>query len=141
MKQYWILKTEPETYGWDDLIKNPVGDIWDGIRNYQARNNLAAMKTGDIVLIYHSGKTRNIVGQGIVTEAAFPDPADKEKKGWLAIKIKAKKLLENPVSLQAIKNHPDLKENGIVKQSRLSVIELTEKEYEVIQTMAKTGST
>lgn len=132
MKQYWILKTEPETYGWKDLSEKKAGDLWDGIRNYQARNYLAEMKEGDITLIYHSGKERSVVGIAKVVKAAFPDPADNHEKGWLAIRIKAKKPLNKPVSLKQIKDHEALQECAIVKQSRLSVIPLTDSAYDVI---------
>ncbi len=135
--QYWILKTEPETYSWDDLAAKPDGDVWDGIRNYQARNALNAMRKGDKVLIYHSGNSRSIVGEAVVSGEAFPDPADKQGKGWVCVRVKAAKRLHGPVTLQQIKNNPSFSNNGLVRQSRLSVIALDKSGYEEIIKMSR----
>ncbi|WP_143961880.1 EVE domain-containing protein [Litoribacter populi] len=129
--KYWLVKTEPETYGWDDL-ESRKEDIWDGVRNYQARNFLKEMQEGDAVLVYHSGKHREVVGVAKVSKAAFSDPADKEEKGWVAVKLAAERKLDRAVSLQEIKSQAELSEMLLLKQSRLSVMGLTAGEFEYI---------
>lgn len=126
---YWILKTEPETFSMDDLIKNKV-EMWDGVRNYQARNNLREMQMNDFCLIYHSGKERGIVGLGKVVKTAYPDPtADSDQ--WVCVDIAPVKKL-NFYSLQEIKENKDLEEMGLIKQSRLSVIPISEGHFKIL---------
>lgn len=127
MKQYWMVKQEPEAYSWDDFVRDG-GTDWTGVRNFQARNNLQAMKKGDAVLFYHSVSEKAVVGMAKVAKTAFPDPtADDEK--WLSVHLVPGKPLKNPVTLAAIKAESQLKSIPLVKQSRLSVIPLSADEY------------
>jgi predicted RNA-binding protein with PUA-like domain len=125
---YWLVKSEPNSYSWDDLVANGE-DIWDGVRNYQARNFLREMKISDLVYFYHSGKDKAIVGITEVAEEAFPDPQDGE---WVAVRIKAKNKLKNPIPLSRLKSEDLLSEMLLIKQSRLSVMALTKSEFETI---------
>lgn len=129
--QYWLVKSEPNEYGWEDLQKNGE-DIWDGIRNFQARNYLKSMKLGDKVLFYHSGKTKEIVGVAEVSEEAFPDAKDKENKGWVAVKIAAGKTLKKPINLEQIKANDTLNGMPLIKQSRLSVMPIEKNQFDLI---------
>lgn len=127
---YWMVKQEPETYSWDDFVKDGQTD-WSGVRNYQARNNLRAMKAGDRVLFYHSGKDKAVVGIAEVTRAAYADPtADDEQ--WVAVDLKPVKRLKNPVPLAAIRYDKRLSELPLIRQSQLSVMPLTKDEFETI---------
>ena len=127
---YWMVKQEPETYSWDDFVKDGETD-WTGVRNYQARNNLRAMKAGDRVLFYHSGKEKAVVGTAEVTKAAYEDPtADDEQ--WVAVDLKPVKRLKNPVPLAAIRYDKRLSELPLIRQSQLSVMPLTKDEFETI---------
>src|SRR5271154_6899239 len=96
---HWLMKTEPGTFSWDDLVKDKK-TTWDGVRNFQARSNLKAMKKGDLAFIYHSGEDKSIIGMAEITKEFFPDPKDKE---WVAVEIGHKKKLKTPVSLSVIK--------------------------------------
>ncbi len=116
---YWLLKTEPETFSWDMLEKAGTS-MWDGVRNYQARNNLRKMKTGDQVLIYHSGKNPEITGLAEVIKEHYPDPTAKEGD-WSVVDIKAIRKFKRLVTLQKIKQMPSLKNMALVKNTRLSV--------------------
>lgn len=124
---YWLAKTEPKEYGWDDLSSSNDA-VWDGVRNYTARNNMQAMKVGDQVLIYHSGKNPEIVGVAEVTKEHYPDPKDDTGK-WCAIKLKALNPLKIPVSLSYIKGEPLFENSSLVKISRLSIHQLSQEEY------------
>lgn len=129
---YWMVKQEPETYSWDDFVKDGETD-WTGVRNYQARNNLRAMKAGDRVLFYHSGKDKAVVGIAEVAQAAYADPtADDEQ--WVAVDLKPVKRLKNPVPLAAIRYDKRLSELPLIRQSQLSVMPLTKDEFETIVT-------
>jgi len=128
---YWLIKSEPSEYGWEDLLNNGE-EIWDGIRNFQARNYLKEMKKGDLLLFYHSGKTKEIVGIAEVTQEAFPDPGDSEQKGWVSVKIKAKNSLKNPFTLEKIKNDGQLTNLPLLKQSRLSVMPVDKFQFDHI---------
>ena len=125
---YWLLKSEPSTYSWDDLVKDKT-TCWDGVRNFQARNHLKSMKKGDIALIYHSMSDKSIIGMAKVTKEHYPDPADKD---WVAIDITAGKKLKNPVSLAQIKSEKRLSDMVLVRSSRLSVQPVTPKEFDLI---------
>jgi len=125
---YWLVKQEPEAYSFDDLIKDGKTD-WTGVRNYQARNNLRAMKTGDKVLFYHSVSEKSVVGLAEVSRAEFPDPTDEK---WIAVEISAVEKLAKPVSLEQIKTEKSLENIPLIKHSRLSVQPLTKKEFETI---------
>lgn len=135
MARYWLMKSEPDVYGWDDLVKQGEG-TWDGVRNYRARNNLATMAVGDKAFFYHSNIGKEIVGVVTVTRASFPDPTDPTGK-WVAVKVKPGKKLPRPVTLAEIKAEPRLADCEIVRQSRLSVCEFTREEWDVVLEMAK----
>lgn len=128
---YWLVKSEPESYSWDDL-QSRGEDIWDGIRNYQARNYLKEMRVGDQVLFYHSGKAKEIVGVAKVSMEAFPDPNDKEQKDWMAVKLVPYKSLPKPINLEQIKSDDLLSGILLLKQSRLSVMPLEKAQFEHI---------
>ncbi|PZV85257.1 putative RNA-binding protein with PUA-like domain [Algoriphagus aquaeductus] len=130
---YWMVKTEPSSYSWEDLLSKKE-EIWDGVRNYQARNFLKEMKLGDPVLVYHSGKDRAVVGLAEVSEEAFPDPKDAD---WVAVRLKAKSSLPKSVSLQAIKEEDRLSEMLMLRQSRLSVMSVTQAEFELLMRLSK----
>ena len=129
-KNYWLLKSEPSTWSWQDQVKSKI-DIWDGVRNYQARNNLMKMKKGDQCFFYHSVNEKSIVGIVEVHKEHYPDPTDKSKK-FVAIDVKAVKKLKFPVTLDRIKKNKKLKEMPLIRQSRLSVMPLTIQEFNEI---------
>ena len=116
---HWLVKQEPEAYSWDDFVRDG-GTDWDGVRNYQARNNLRAMKRGDRALFYHSVVPREVVGIARVEKTAFPDPTATEGD-WSAVHLKPVKALKKPVSLDRIKKEEDLSALVLLKNSRLSV--------------------
>tara|TARA_Y100001935_G_scaffold77545_1_gene64777 strand:+ start:768 stop:1187 length:420 start_codon:yes stop_codon:yes gene_type:complete len=129
---YWLLKSEPDVWSIDNQRK--IGDkgvLWDGVRNYQAANNLKKMRIGDLCFFYHSNIGKEIVGIVQVIKEAIIDPTDKKKK-FVAIKVKHKKTFKKPVSLAVIKEHPHLKELSLVKQSRLSVMPVDTKSWKII---------
>lgn len=131
---HWILKTEPSAYSYEDLERD--GKIhWDGVRNFQARNNLKAMKKGDIVLIYHSVGPKELVGTAMVIKEAYPDPKDDEDR-WVNVDIKLGERLKRPVTLAALKEHPKLKNISLVKQSRLSVCPIDKSDWMLILDLA-----
>jgi predicted RNA-binding protein with PUA-like domain len=119
---HWLVKQEPTTYPFAQLVKDKKV-TWDGVRNYQARNNLQAMKKGDAVLYYHSNVDQAVVGICEVTRAAFPDPTTDDER-WVAVELRPVKALKQPVTLQQIKDDPALREIPLVRQSRLSVMPL-----------------
>lgn len=127
---YWLVKQEPEDYSWDDLVRDGK-TVWDGVRNYQARNNLKNMKVGDRVFFYHSVKERKIVGIAEVVREAFPDPTVDDDR-WVAVELKAVEPMVNPVSLDQVKKDPSLSEIPLVRQSRLSVMHLEKKAFDRI---------
>ncbi|MCL5991206.1 MAG: EVE domain-containing protein [Bacteroidetes bacterium] len=127
---FWLVKSDPSSYSWEMFLKDKK-TVWDGVRNYQARNNLAAMDIGEKVLFYHSDEGKCIVGISQVTKKAFSDPKDKEGK-WIAVEFKVVKTLKKPVTLEQIKLSNKLKDIALIKQSRLSVISLKEKEFDEI---------
>ena len=129
-KNYWLLKSEPSTWSWQDQVKSKI-DMWDGVRNYQARNNLMKMKKGDQCFFYHSVNEKSIVGIVEVHKEHYPDPTDKSKK-FVAIDVKAVKKLKYPVTLNKIKKNNKLKEMPLIKQSRLSVMPLSVDEFKEI---------
>jgi predicted RNA-binding protein with PUA-like domain len=127
---YWLVKQEPETYSWSDLVSDG-GTDWTGVRNYQARNNLREMKTGERVLFYHSGKDKAVVGLAEVAKSAYPDPtADDEQ--WVAVDLKPIKALKNPVPLAAIRYDKRLSQLPLIRQSQLSVMSLTKDEFDIL---------
>jgi predicted RNA-binding protein with PUA-like domain len=127
---YWMVKQEPETYSWDDFVLEGVTE-WSGVRNYQARNNLREMKTGEGVLFYHSGKDKAVVGLAEVVKSAYPDPTADDVQ-WVAVDLKAIKPLKYPVQLAAIRYDKRLSQLPLIRQSQLSVMALTKDEFDVI---------
>ncbi|HLS29189.1 MAG TPA: EVE domain-containing protein [Opitutales bacterium] len=132
---YWLVKQEPEDYSWDDLVRDGK-TVWDGVRNYQARNNLKNMKVGDRVFFYHSVKERRIVGIAEVVREAFPDPTIDDDR-WVAVELKAVEPIANPVSLDQIKKDASLAEIPLVRQSRLSVMPLEKEVFDRILELAQ----
>lgn len=128
--QYWLVKSEPEAYSWDDLVRDGRAD-WTGVRNYQARNHLKAMRPGDHVFFYASVTTKAVLGLAEVARAFFPD-ATADEEGWVAVEIKPVRPLPRPVTLEQIKAHPSLKDTALLRQSRLSVMPLTAAEFKTI---------
>lgn len=128
---YWMVKSEPTSYSWDDF-KAKQEDVWDGVRNYQARNSLRDMRLGEPVLFYHSGKDKAIVGVAEVSEEAFADPKD---PAWIAVRLKVKKPLKSPVTLEMIKNEDRLSQLPMLKQSRLSVLPVGKEEFDLLLKM------
>lgn len=133
---YWLLKTEPGTYGWDDLVREGR-TFWDGVRNYAARNNLSSMKEGDQAFIYHSVGPRLLVGIAEIVRAGYPDPTS-DNPAWVCVDIVPKNPMPRPVSLDEIKAHPALTEMALVKQSRLSVQPVTEDEWRLVMSITET---
>ena len=131
---YWLLKSEPDTWSWDDQSKVKK-EMWDGVRNYQARNNLMKMKKGDLCFFYHSVNEKKIVGIAEVVREHYPDPTDKTNK-FVVVDIKAKKKLKNSVSLKEIRSQKQLSHLALIKQSRLSVIPIDKKSWGIINKMA-----
>ena len=135
MGQKWLLKSEPNVWSLDLQIKaGTKGVIWDGVRNYQAANNLKKMKKGDLCFFYHSNIGKEIVGIVEVIKTAFTDPSDKTRK-FVAVKVKFKNKLKTPVSLENIKKNKDLKDLALIKQSRLSVMPIYTKSWKIILKM------
>ena len=128
--QYWLLKSEPNAWSWDQQVKEGPS-MWDGVRNYQARNNLKKMKKNDLCFFYHSVSEKCIVGIVKVVKEYYPDPTDKTGK-FVVVDVKALKKLKNPVSLSKIKDHKKLQEIALIKQSRLSVMPLKKTEWNII---------
>ena len=127
---YWLLKSEPSTWSWEDQVRAGV-EMWDGVRNYQARNNLMKMKKKDLCFFYHSVSEKLIIGIVEVVKEHYPDPTDKTGR-FVVTDVKAKKKLKNPVSLEEIKATPKLSNMALIKQSRLSVMPLSKNEWEII---------
>ena len=121
---YWLLKSDPETYSFQDLVRDK-STSWDGVRNYQARKFLKEMRKGDLAFIYHSQEEKSVVGTAEVTRPAYPDPTDKTGE-WVVVDLAAGKPAKRPVTLEAIKKDPILKALPLVKQSRLSVMPVSE---------------
>ena len=132
--KYWLLKSEPSAWSWDNQVKEGAS-MWDGVRNYQARNNLKEMKKNDLCFFYHSVTERSIVGIVKVVKEYYPDPTDKTER-FVVVDVKATKKLKNPVSLDQIKENNKLKDIALVKQSRLSVMPLKKTEWEIIIKMS-----
>jgi predicted RNA-binding protein with PUA-like domain len=133
--QHWLMKTEPETYSFEQLLKDKKTN-WNGVRNFQARNHLKNVKKGDLVLIYHSGDVRAVVGVAEVSRDGYPDPDPKKAGDWVQIDLIPEQKLKNPVTLSSIKSETSLKNMPLIKQSRLSVMPITAAEYAKILKMA-----
>jgi predicted RNA-binding protein with PUA-like domain len=134
MRNAWLIKSEPSVYSFSTLVLEGQ-TRWDGIRNFEARNNLRAMKLDDLCLFYHSGTGKEIVGIARVAKEAYPDPADGE---WSCVDIAPITQLKQPVGLDVIKKNPKLKGMAIVKKSRLSVSPVTVKEFDAVLALGKT---
>jgi len=132
--KYWLLKSEPDAWSWDNQVKEGAS-MWDGVRNYQARNNLKEMKKNDLCFFYHSVTERSIVGIVKVVKEYYPDPTDKTGR-FVVVDVKATKKLKNPVSLDQIKENSKLQDIALVKQSRLSVMPLKKTEWDIIIKMS-----
>ena len=127
---YWLLKSEPSTWSWDDQVKAGT-EMWDGVRNYQARNNLMKMKKKDLCFFYHSVSEKLIIGIVEVVKEHYPDPTDKTSR-FVVTDVRTKKKLKRAVSLEEIKSTPKLSNMALIKQSRLSVMPLTKNEWDTI---------
>ena len=132
--KYWLLKSEPDAWSWHNQVKEGAS-MWDGVRNYQARNNLKNMKRNDLCFFYHSVTEKSIVGIVKVVKEHYPDPTDKTER-FVVVDVKAIKKLEKPVSLEKIKHNNKLKNIALVKQSRLSVMPIKEVEWNEIIKMS-----
>jgi predicted RNA-binding protein with PUA-like domain len=122
--QYWLVKQEPDSYPWSSFASDRR-TVWDGVRNFQARNHLRAMKRGDPVLFYASGDLKAVIGVAEVAKAAFPDPTAAAGEDWVAVELKAGRALPEPVTLARIKSEPALADIALLRQSRLSVVPLS----------------
>ncbi len=125
--QHWLVKSEPEAYSWANFVRDRRTS-WTGVRNYQARNHLKAMRPGDSVLFYESVGPKAVAGLAEVTKIAYPDTTASED-GWVAVELKARRALACPVTLATIKAEPALADIALIRQSRLSVLPLTPKEF------------
>ena len=131
---YWLIKSDPETYSFEDLQRDRT-TAWDGVRNYQARNNLAAMQVGDLCLVYHSGEKPAVVGTAQVVKAAYPDPKSEDPR-WVNVDVQAGEALARPVPLVEIKKHPLLSQMAVVRQGRLSVAPVRAEEWAAVMALA-----
>ena len=130
---YWLMKTEPETFSWDDLVKAKK-TTWDGVRNFRARSNMKKMQKGDVVFFYHTGDVKSVVGLAKVASEPYPEPKEPD---WTVVDIVPDKKLKNPVSLSQIKSEKRLKDMVLVRVSRLSVQPVTDEEFEYIIAMSE----
>ena len=135
-RRYWLVKSEPFKYSWDQLVKDG-STYWDGVRNYEARNNLRAMKKGDLALYYHSNEGKEVVGVAKVTREAYPDPTTKDD-AWVVVDVAPLKALSRPVPLSEIKTEPALSEMALLRRSRLSVVPVAKPEFDRVLRMGKT---
>ncbi|HET9904406.1 MAG TPA: EVE domain-containing protein [Xanthobacteraceae bacterium] len=133
---YWLVKSEPDSWSWDQQVKaGPKGEAWTGVRNHTAKQNLQKMKKGDRAFFYHSNVGKEIVGIVEVVREAYPDPTAKAGDPWVVVDVKAVAPLPKPVSLEAIKGEPRLKDMALIKYSRLSVQPVTDKEWDIVTRM------
>ncbi|MBI4389008.1 MAG: EVE domain-containing protein [Nitrospinae bacterium] len=135
---YWLVKQEPTKYSWEQFEKDKK-TRWDGVRNYQARNNLNAMRCGDLLLFYHSVEGKEIRGVAEVCKESYPDPTADDPR-WVAVDIKPVRALRAPVPLDAVKAHPRLQKMALIRQSRLSVMQIAKDEFEIILEMGGSRS-
>ncbi|MGQ9818730.1 MAG: EVE domain-containing protein [Candidatus Kapaibacteriales bacterium] len=131
---FWLVKTDPVTYSWNDLLSDG-STIWDGVRNFQAKKYLSMMKSGDLVLVYHSQRDKAIIGIAEVIEEAFPDPTVDDPR-WLAVKLKAYETLPRPVTLDTLKKIPLFSNFPLLRQMRLSVMPVEQEFYNEILRLA-----
>jgi predicted RNA-binding protein with PUA-like domain len=130
---HWLVKTEAETYSWDDLVREKTG-TWDGVRNFQARSHMKNMKKGDRVFVYHTGDEKSIIGTAKVVKEGYPEPKDKD---WVAVDLSPEKKLKKSISLAQIKSDKRLKDMVLVRASRLSVQPVSEEEFDYILSLSE----
>lgn len=128
--KYWLVKSEPFKYSWDTFVKEKRG-VWDGVRNYQARNNLKAMQTGDLVLFYHSNEGKEVVGIAKIVREHYPDPTT-DDPAWVVVELEPVEALPRPVPLTRLKTDERLANLALLRQSRLSVTPVRPEEFEII---------
>lgn len=131
--KYWLVKSEPFKYSWDKFVADGE-TFWDGVRNYQARNNMKAMSVGDQVLFYHSNEGMEAVGIAEVSAAAYQDPTTDDER-WVVVNLKPVKKLKKPVTLAQMKETPELENMSLIRQSRLSVCDLSKEEFKLVVKM------
>lgn len=131
---HWLVKSEPFKYSWDHLVKEGEG-MWDGVRNYAARNNLMAMKVGDPILFYHSNEGKEVVGLAKVSKEYYPDPTT-EEEAWVVVNLVPVELFPKTVTLAQIKADPRLKGMDLIRLSRLSVVAVKPEEFDIIVALA-----
>ncbi len=136
-RNYWLMKSEPFKYSWDQFVKDG-STYWDGVRNYEARNNLASMKVDDLALYYHSNQGKEVVGVARITGEAYPDPTTKDDR-WVVVDVQPVVPFNRPVTLAEIKADPALPTIALVRRGRLSVISLTATEFRHIMKLGKTS--
>ena len=135
-KPYWLIKSEPNVWSINQQKKaGAKGTTWDGVRNYQAANNLKNMNKGDLCFFYHSNIGKEIIGIVKIIKTAFIDPTDKQKK-FVAVQVRFKEMLKKPISLENIKKNKDLKHLSLIKQSRLSVMPIDSKSWKILNKMS-----
>jgi predicted RNA-binding protein with PUA-like domain len=134
---YWLMKTEPEEFSWDDQVKRGgKGEVWSGVRNFTARRHLKEMKKGEKFFFYHTGGEKQVIGIGEIIREAYPDPTAKKGEPWIAVTTKAVEVVPKHVTLAAIKAEPKLKDMALVKYGRLSVQPVTPTEWKLVCHMA-----
>jgi predicted RNA-binding protein with PUA-like domain len=136
-KQYWLMKSEPDVFSWDDLVRDGSG-IWDGVRNHSAKLNMKAMKVGDEVIFYHSNIGREAVGIMKITEEAFPDPTAEEGSPWVVVRVEPDRKLARPISLAEFKAEPRFADMDLIKYMRLSVGKIKPEEWQLIMELSGT---
>lgn len=134
--QFWLMKSEPFKYAWDQLVEDK-STYWDGVRNYEARNNMDAMKKGDLVLYYHSNEGKEVVGIARVKKESYPDPTTDDDR-WRVVDVEPVVKLKEPVTLAMIKGDSKLAEMSLIKRSRLSVVPVEKAEFNYILSLGKT---
>ncbi|MEE2702761.1 MAG: EVE domain-containing protein [Myxococcota bacterium] len=133
---YWLVKSEPFKYSWDEFLRDG-STYWDGVRNPEARNNLVAMKRGDLALYYHSNEGKEVVGIARVTRESYPDPTTDDPR-WVVVELEPVRALQTPVSLQQIKAEPALADLALVRRSRLSVTPVSRRHFDKVLRLGKT---
>jgi predicted RNA-binding protein with PUA-like domain len=136
-RSFWLVKSEPFKYSWEDLVADG-STYWDGVRNYMARNNLQAMKKGDLALYYHSNEGKEVVGVARVTREAYPDPTTDDER-WVVVDFEPVKPLKEPVGLSQIREDRELKDIAVLRYNRLSVAPVTPPEFRRILKLGKTS--
>ena len=135
-RSYWLVKSEPNKYSWDDLVRDG-STYWDGVRNYMARNNLQAMKKGDLALYYHSNEGKEVVGVARVIRESYPDPTTDDER-WVVVDVEPVKAFVAPVTLAQVREDPELQEIAMLRYNRLSVVPITRPEFRHILKLGRT---